>query len=198
MSFQTIDAFFFYLINHFHSPLLDVGMKSVSNGWYWLPFVILILLTFYQSRIKDGYSPQAARKQLWVFLLLSGACIGLSNTITSEVLKPIVKRYRPCQPASGMTEVHTVDGHCGGKYGFASSHAANYFAGATLLFFAFRKKKWRYLLFFCAACVAYSRIYLGVHYPSDVIVGGFIGFVCSFLLWKMYHAFFAQTLSLHE
>jgi undecaprenyl-diphosphatase len=82
--------------------------------------------------------------------------------------------------------VHTVKNYIGGKYGFASSHAANTFAVATFCFVLLRKTHpWVILMFFWAAFVCYTRIYLGVHYPGDLLVGGLIGALLGWLMLRV-------------
>ena len=108
---------------------------------------------------------------------------------SSQVFKYEVGRYRPCRPESThQSKPHLVKNHCGGKYSFYSAHASNSFAIALflgcLLTPLVRQAK-NYLLVW-AAIVAYSRIYLGVHYPSDVFVGALSGLFYGWLFWKAY------------
>jgi undecaprenyl-diphosphatase len=109
-------------------------------------------------------------------------------------MKPYFARLRPSQEPYLQAFIHIVNGYKGGKFGFASSHAANTFGVATFFFLlSGKKRKWMVLLFPWAALVTYSRIYLGVHYPGDIVVGALIGmlaalagFACYLWIKKLY------------
>jgi len=103
----------------------------------------------------------------------------LSDQITVSLMKPLFARLRPSHDPALAGMVHIVNGYTGGLYGFASSHAANTFASALFLWLALKKTyhaiRW---IFAWAVFVTYTRIYLGVHYPGDVVVGALVGLVC--------------------
>ena len=102
-------------------------------------------------------------------------------------MKPYFQRPRPTHDKEIRADVHTVHNYRGGRYGFASSHAANSFGLATFLWLLFHTR-WRFagLLFIWAGIVSYSRIYLGVHYPLDILVGGLVGALFALLMAKVY------------
>ena len=120
---------------------------------------------------------------LWVLLLLKGGrhgriaalllipTIALSDQLSSSVLKFIIERARPCHE---LANVHLLVG-CGSGYSFPSSHAVNNFAGALVL--SYFLPRWTWAFFSFAALVAFSRVYVGVHYPSDIIGGAIIGMI---------------------
>jgi undecaprenyl-diphosphatase len=97
-------------------------------------------------------------------------------------MKPFFQRLRPCHDPVIQHIVHVV-GDCGGQFGFASSHAANCFALAMAFYLLFSTKKLSFFLFLWAIIVSYSRIYVGVHFPSDLIVGALVGVMITILLW---------------
>jgi undecaprenyl-diphosphatase len=88
--------------------------------------------------------------------------------------------------------VHTIK-HCGGQYGFASSHASNTFALATFLFLLYRNK-WSKLMLGWAVVVSYSRIYAGVHYPADILVGAILGALSAIIVYFLYRKYFSNDL----
>lgn len=186
MTLSELDIRLFFLINHAHSPLMDEVMYYVSETWVWAPVALWLIFMIYRKFDARGLVVKERIRKTLMLILLAGASAGLANTITSEFLKPTVQRYRPCREESRLTStVHIVHGHCGGKYGFASSHTANFFAVATFLAFVLRKRAIILFCFGAAALTAYSRVYLGVHYPGDVFTGAIIGIACSLLIYKL-------------
>lgn len=172
---KTWDYELFRWLNGTHNSFFDFLMPWVSNKWIWVP---LYLLLFY-AMVK--YSPF----KLWQILLGCIVLIFFSDQLASGVLKPWVGRLRPCYDPILSGKVHLLKG-CGGQYGFASSHAANSFAVATFCFMMlkphFKKLHW---LFFWAAFVAYSRVYMGVHFFGDILVGAIIGLAAGLVSFEL-------------
>lgn len=114
--------------------------------------------------------------ETWMVLIGVALTILLADQITSTIMKPYFARLRPSHEPTLEGLLHIVNGYKGGLYGFASGHAANTFGTATFFYLLFRNKYWWVgLLFLWALLVTYTRLYLGVHYPSDILVGGIVG-----------------------
>ncbi|RMG72951.1 MAG: phosphatase PAP2 family protein [Bacteroidetes bacterium] len=162
-----IDTTLFAWLNGLHALWLDPVMYAISLKWAWVPVYVWLLWVLYQR-----LGLKATLGALGAIALL----ILLADQTASGLLKPWIARYRPCRPEAELAfAVHTVYGKCGGAYGFVSSHAANFFALATFLRGILRGKAWGWGLWGAAILVAYSRVYLGVHYPGDVIGGALVG-----------------------
>lgn len=172
-----LDKEIFLLLNGLHHPLLDKVMWFLSGSKNWIPFYALLLYL-----IVNEY-----KKETILIGLTIGLMILLSDQTTSGFMKPFFERFRPSRDPSLEGMVHIVNDYRGGRFGFASSHAANSFAVATYLFFLFRRHyPWMVWMFVWAAAIGYSRIYLGVHYPGDIIVGGIIGSVFGYVCYRLY------------
>lgn len=172
------DHALFQVINGLNHPFWDEFMYWISEKWPWIPAYLVCLFFVYK---KEGL------KGTGIFLIGIVVLIFLSDRITSGFMKPYFERLRPCRLENDWNYVvHIVKEHCGGKYGFASSHAANFFALAAFISRFFAHRPVSIFLFFLASLVAYSRVYLGVHYPGDVIMGACIGVLCAFFAWKVY------------
>ena len=172
------DKDLFNFFNHCcYSGPMDTFMLWVSNKWIWIPLYATLLLFIYLHFKKNI---------LWILLAVA-LMVASTDLISTRVFKYNVERWRPCRPEANLDfAVRTLpDVNCS-KYGFVSSHAANTFGLAVfvgLLFF--NKKKWvLFSLLFWAALVSFSRIYLGVHYPLDIVGGAIVGMACAaFWLW---------------
>jgi undecaprenyl-diphosphatase len=166
-----LDQKAFFILNGFHTPWLDQVMFWISKTEFWIPlYAGLIFL------IIKNY-----KKQSWIIIGCIVLTIALADQITSTGMKPFFQRLRPTRDPELKELVHTVNGYKGGKYGFASSHAANTMGIAFFLWLLFGKRyRWMWSLFIWATVVAYSRIYLGVHYPGDILVGMMLGLLSGY------------------
>lgn len=180
---EQIDRNLFLFLNDCHAPWLDTIMWYVSTTVLWIPLFLFFLLYAYR---KGG---------VWmaVTLLLGAAvCIALTDLTSVHLFKEVFLRYRPTHNLEigdmVKTVVHNGNEYRGGTYGFISSHAANYAGLATFMFLLFRTySKWWLLLFFWMVLIGYSRIYLGVHYPADILGGFIVGALAGFLVYKLAH-----------
>jgi undecaprenyl-diphosphatase len=157
-------------------------MIFLSAKWVWLPLYGVLLFLLYR---KYG-------NHLWVYLTGILLSILLADQLTSLVMKPHFARLRPCHEESLQDYLMMVN-RCGGSFGFASSHAANTFALAVFFTKLFRHPGY-YLLWLWALMISYSRIYLGAHYPGDVLVGGLLGGVLGYLCYRLSHYFYHRLI----
>jgi len=175
---ENIDHSLFFLINGNHNAFFDVLMWHISGKYQWIPmyaFLLWCIIKRYKS-------------QSWIVVVMVLIGIGISDQSSVHLFKNQFKRYRPCHHLVLKSDVHSVQNKCGGKYGFVSSHASNTSFMALLFFFLLgRNKKYNLfkLLFLWPLLVAYSRVYLGVHYPSDVLFGSLLGFLIAWGIWKL-------------
>lgn len=172
------DQEIFLALNGAHNSFFDFVMYWASDKLIWIPlYLFLLILVFIKLRWKG------------VFVLLAiAALITLSDQASVHLFKDVFKRFRPCHEPLLDGMVHLVKGHCGGKYGFVSSHATNVFAIAIFMSFFF-KENYRYstlTLMLWATFISYSRIYLGVHYLGDVLGGAILGGIIGIIVYKIY------------
>jgi len=162
---HKIDVQMFLFLNSFNSPVFDKIMVFISGKIEWLPlYLFLIFWIFYRFRRKG-----------WLFLALTLLVFALTDFTSVHLFKNVFERLRPCRNPELEGLVHLVNGKCGGMYGFISSHAANTFGLAVFMSLIFRQKWLVISIMIWATVVSYSRIYLGVHYPFDVIGGAIWG-----------------------
>lgn len=173
---ETIDTQLLLLINGAHSHIADTIMITITNKWFWVPFYMLLLA--YVVKKKN-----TALGALWCVVSIAVA-VAMADQIGAGALRESVARLRPANldsPISGL--VHVVDNYRGGRYGFPSCHAANSFALATMMWLTFRNRLAALTLFPWALLQCYSRAYLGVHYPGDLLVGAMLGSLCASVVY---------------
>jgi len=174
------DTTLFLWLNRLHTSWLDPLMVLLTERNTWIPFYAVLV----------GWLGYRYRKQAIGLVITLAVAVTLSDQTASALLKPLTLRLRPCHEPALQPLIHPVM-ECGGLYGFASSHAANTFALATGLWLLFGRRypalRW---LFLWAVLVSYSRIYVGAHYPLDVLTGAGIGVLMAVLCQRIYARFF--------
>ncbi|MCU0400357.1 MAG: phosphatase PAP2 family protein [Algoriphagus sp.] len=169
---QWDEALFIWL-NSYHSDFLDPIIFQMTETVTWLPLFVFLIYKIYKVDSKNSW---------WVFggILLT---ILIADQVTSGIMKPFFERLRPCHDPRWEGIMHNY-GRCGGLYGFVSSHAANTFGLAVFLNRKLKGKirglRWLYLY---AVVVSYTRIYLGVHYPWDILLGAAMGTLAAWFSW---------------
>jgi undecaprenyl-diphosphatase len=166
------DTQLFLFLNGLHSPVWDPIMIFASGKLTWLP--LYLLLIFFIAR-KYGW------KAIW-WLLAIALVVVAADQVSVVLFKNALQRLRPCHTPELQNLIHLV-GKCGGQFGFVSSHAANTFGVATFLSLVFSKRWVTLSLLLWAVFVSYSRIYLGVHFPGDVLCGAIIGAGIGISIW---------------
>lgn len=173
----ALDQEVFLWFNGFHNTFFDGLMWWISDDLIWSPFYALML--FFALR-KLRSQKLTSLKYVAALVISVVITIAIADQVASGFLKPTVERLRPSHEPALEGMVHNVENpmkggiYKGGKYGFVSSHAANTF-GFAVFFLLLFKSNWGKSLLLWAAVVSYSRIYLGVHYPGDIIGGALVG-----------------------
>ncbi len=169
---KTIDTECFLWINGHHNTVLDWVMWSLSQHWCW---AVVVLAAF------GGLTLHNEARKWWIVATALILCFLLADQGSVHLFKDTVCRLRPCHALDGVRMFHT---HCGGKYGFVSSHAANAFALVTFFVLRYRKHTCGCLLLcLWAIATCYSRAYLGKHYPGDLFAGALFGALIGLIVW---------------
>ncbi len=181
-SMLLLDTFWshvWHILNHWDQWLfLKINTEWTNKfldsvyPWYrdsntWMP---LYLFLFLFSVLNFGW-------RIWPWILFFILTVTLTDQISSSFIKSWINRTRPCHDEALINQVHLLLNYCPGNGSFTSSHAANHFGAAFYIFYTMRDyfKKWTYLFFVWAATICYAQVYVGIHYPLDVIGGAILG-----------------------
>lgn len=173
-----LDKDFFLYLNGLGADSWDNFWQFVSNKFSAIPIYVFLLILSYQ---KYGL------KSTMLMLVSVGLLITVSDQL-SNLFKYGVGRLRPCHDPNILEVMRLVKSYCGGKYGYFSAHASNSFSIAVF-FGTILKSKIKYIsivLIVWAALVAYSRVYIGVHFPLDIVTGALIGALLGWVFVKLY------------
>jgi len=189
---ESIDRSIVLAVNGWNTPFLDQFFWYVTQTITWIPFYLLLIYFIWK---KSG------TKITLIFLVMALLMIAIVDSTTTIFFKDTIMRYRPSHNLLLEKHLHYYmeDGHTylGGKYGFFSSHASNNAAVALLGWFFLRpfypNLKW--VLIFCVTLIGLSRIYLTMHYLSDVLCGVVWGITWAFVFWKLYQLLIANKLA---
>jgi undecaprenyl-diphosphatase len=170
------DLFFF--LNGSESVVCDHFFWLYSNKWMGIFFYLCFFILFIYKRNW---------KEIVLILLSITLVILISDQIASGFFKPVFHRFRPTHHPDFQDQVDIVMGERGGKYGFISGHAANAFGFATFMALVFRNRIFTTAILLFAVLNGYSRIYLGLHFISDVIVGALVGIAAGYTVYQLYN-----------
>lgn len=174
---QAIDNDIMLALNQWHTPYWDKFMSAFSGKIIWAPMYATIIYILFRN---------LNWKSALCFSLAIILAIAAADMTCARLIRPFAERLRPSNlenPISSM--VHIVDGYRGGAYGFPSCHAANSFALASFIALLFRNRALGWFIFIWATLNSYTRLYLGVHYPGDLLVGAIIGSTIGIIVYKV-------------
>lgn len=172
---NDIDTEVLLAINGLHGTFQDAFWWLISAKWA----SVLLVLAFVWILLHQN------RRHALLTLAMLVLAFVLADQISSGLIKHLVERLRPSQDPSLDNMIHIVNNYRGGKFGFVSSHAANSFAAATLIALIMRHRLVTISLFTWAMLQCYSRVYLGVHYPGDILGGMVVGILVGWLVWRL-------------
>lgn len=148
------------------NPVFDAIMPYWRNKYFWAPMYLFVIVFLITNKYRKW----------WLILLILLLTMAFSDLISSHLIKPYVRRMRPCNNPFWDGTIHSLV-PCGSGYSFTSSHAVNHFTLATLFSFLFANRvRWIVpVLFMWAGSIAYGQVYVGVHYPMDILFGTMVG-----------------------
>ena len=164
-------------LNGSDSLFWDGIMSVYTTTLVWIPFALALVYLLIKNNSLMNF---------FLLLLLIAILIALTDGITSTICKPLFARLRPTHDPEIMYMVDVVNGYRAYKYGFMSSHAANSFGVAVFVLLLVKNRLLSISVILWAAINCYSRIYLGVHYPGDILCGALVGILCGVLMYRLY------------
>ena len=173
-----IDKNITLILNGSHSLFADGLAMNATSTYIWLAFYLSLLYVIIR-RSGD-------MKFISLTVLAIVLCIILADQGASSLSKPLVQRFRPSQDPSFLISVDVVNGYRGGMYGFFSSHAANTFALATFFSLVVKWKPLSFHLYIWALVNSWTRVYLGVHYFGDLLIGAMYGIIVGLVIYCCY------------
>lgn len=183
---QWDQSVFMKINGDWNNPLFDAIMPVLRNSLTWAPlYLFVLLLVLFNFKAKGVW---------WAVFFIS--TVALTDMIGTNVFKHAFERWRPCNDPDFSTHVRLLLKQCAGGYSFTSNHAANHFGMATFFFITFRHllKKWALIAFVWAAAICYAQVYVGVHYPSDVLVGALLGIAFGITTGTLFNKRFGLTI----
>ncbi len=182
---QEWDQRLFLFFNHkLANPLFDAVLPFLREAVLWVPLYLFIVVFVVLNWGKKGL--------LWCGFFI--ATVALADLLGTYAFKEIIRRLRPCNEPSLAGQVRLVISACPGGYSFVSNHAANHFGLATFMVLTYQSifRKWVYLAYAWATVICFAQLYVGVHYPLDILGGALLGVLAGYLMAFLYHHNFGR------
>jgi undecaprenyl-diphosphatase len=179
------DRSLFLDLNHnLANPVFDTILPFFRDSVFWAPLYLFIMAFVFLNFGKKG--------MWWAVAFIS--TVALADLLGTYAFKETIQRIRPCNEPMLREQVRLVIQRCPGGYSFLSNHAANHFGLATFMVLTFRSflKGWIYLAYVWAVLISLAQIYVGVHYPLDILAGALLGTSAGYLTASVYRANFGQ------
>lgn len=169
---QLDKALFVWINSTCSNSIFDLLLVPFRHKLFWVPLYLFLV-----SFIMLNYGKKAL-----IILGIIAAMMATSDGLSSQLIKKNVKRIRPCN----NTEVHHIARiHCSSGYSFTSSHATNHFAIGSFFCFLFSFFRWRILFLVWAGIISFAQVYVGVHYPLDILAGSILGIIIGTTFYKL-------------
>lgn len=176
---KDIDQAIFYQVNGiWHHPVFDSILPWTRHSNNWIPLYLGLL----------GWMGYQLGWKTWKWFLFALLNVGLSDQVSSSIFKPLFHRLRPCNDPALLGKTRLLLDHCSGGFSFTSSHAANHFGLAMFIFITWgtAQQKITKYFFVWAGVIAYAQMYVGVHYPLDILGGTIIGLLAGYGMAILY------------
>jgi len=173
------DTYLFLQINTVYTnSFLDTVYPWYREGNAWIPLYLFMIIFAIQNFPKKAFT--------WILFVV--ITLIFTDQISSSWVKPFFQRLRPCNDPLIMSQVRLLLDHCSGGFSFTSSHATNHFGFAVFLYITMGPiiGKWKYALLVWAASISYGQIYVGVHYPLDILCGAILGTCIGLITARFY------------
>lgn len=176
--------------NDWSNPVFDSIMPFLRNSLVWIPLYLFVL-----ALVVINF-----KTNLWWWVLFLLCAVAITDMSGTYLFKKVFLRLRPCNDPDFYTHVRLVLNRCSGGHSFISNHAANHFCMATFFFVSLKPviKNWRWLFFIWAAAIAYAQVYVGFHYPSDVLAGSLFGLLTGYLFYSLFSRRFGRLLVIEK
>ena len=169
-----------------HNSFFDAFFPFTRETFLWVPLYFFLILFVIINFKKFGW--------LWVLFFIINVFV--SDFISSSVIKEYIFHLRPCRDPAVADHIRFLIKYCPGSSGFTSSHAANHFAAAMFIFATLKQKvnrRWLALIFLWAFVPSYAQVYVGVHFPTDIIGGIFVGLMLGYLVAYLFNRIIKRT-----